>query len=196
MRTRHLQSAPTRRTCLQLGAATLVGIGAPWLLDPLLAKAASVPPAEVQEHLPNAVLRGSGKLTFAGLRIYDARLWVSAEFSAASYMEHPLALELEYGRKLLGRLISERSIAEIKKLQDIPEAKAQAWLSQLLALFPNVGKGDRITGIQRPGSSSIFFVNGQARGEIQDAELTQAFFSIWFSERTSEPKLRMALLRP
>jgi hypothetical protein len=153
-------------------------------------------PNEVRSHLPGAVLRGSGGLRFVGLRVYAARLWVENGFSAADYMQHPLALELEYERQLKGQLISERSIAEIRKLQNISDEKAQAWLAVLLPLFPDVGQGDRITGIQRPGASSLFYVNGQRRGDIQDTDLSQAFFSIWFSPRTSEPKLRLALLKP
>ena len=39
-----------------------------------------------------------------------------------------------------------------------------------------------------------FFLNGRARGEPRDAEFAKWFFGIWFSPRTSEPALRLALL--
>jgi hypothetical protein len=61
-------------------------------------------------------------------------------------------------------------------------------------LFPDVAQGDRITGVQVPGVAARFFHNGKARGEVRDAEFTRLFFGIWLSSRTSEPKLRDALL--
>ena len=61
-------------------------------------------------------------------------------------------------------------------------------------IFPDVKEGDRITGVQRPGEAARFFVNGQPRGEVRDAEFTRLFFGIWLSPRTSQPRLREALL--
>jgi hypothetical protein len=111
-----------------------------------------------------------------------------------------LALELEYARTLYGKLIAERSLDEMKRSgdrsADITEAKATAWLAQLKTLFTDVNKGDRITGIQVPGVATRIFINGKLRGEVRDAEFTRLFFGIWLSPRTSEPKLRDALLGP
>jgi hypothetical protein len=39
-----------------------------------------------------------------------------------------------------------------------------------------------------------FWLNGQPRGELRDAEFTRLFFGIWLSPRTSQPRLREALL--
>ena len=61
-------------------------------------------------------------------------------------------------------------------------------------IFPDVKAGDRLTGVQRPGEATRFFVNGQAGGEVRDAEFTRLFFGIWLSPRTSQPQLREALL--
>ncbi len=196
MNTMTTDTGNSRRACLQFGAAACLTAIAPWSLAPVQAKKPLQPPTEVLSYLPQAVYRGSGRLSFFGLHVYDARLWVDDSFFAATYAQHPMALELEYARRLEGKLIAERSLAEIRKLSAVADAKAQAWLNELLPLFPDVAAGDRITGIQRPGQPSRFYVNGQARGEIQDAELTLAFFSIWFSPRTTEPKLRLALLKP
>jgi hypothetical protein len=82
----------------------------------------------------------------------------------------------------------------MRRVSDPSGEQAEQWLSQMRSLFPNVVAGDRITGIQTPGESTRFFLNGQLRGEVRDADFTRAFFSIWLSPRTSEPKLRQALL--
>ena len=49
---------------------------------------------------PAAQLRGQGRLTFFGLHVYDARLWVAPGFVAERFADQPLALELDYARTL------------------------------------------------------------------------------------------------
>ncbi len=157
--------------------------------------------AEISSELSGAKLAGQGKLTYFGLHVYDARLWVQDGFKAADFLRTPLAVELEYARGLYGKLIAERSLDEMKRGADlndtkITEAKANEWLAQMKTLFTDVNKGDRITGVQLPGVATRIFINGKLRGEVRDAEFTRLFFGIWLSPRTSEPKLRDALLGP
>ena len=153
-------------------------------------------PAEVAAELPGAKLLGSGRLTFIGLAIYEARLWAGESFKAESYEQAPLAIELDYARTLYGKLIAERSLDEMKRAGGISEAQAEGWLATLKQTFPDVAKGDRITGVFRPAESARFFLNGKAIGEVRDAEFARRFFGIWLSPKTSEPKLRLALLGP
>ena len=173
-----------------LGAGLMVGLG--W---PLAGRSqdAAVPP-EVSASLAAARLQGSGRLTFLGLHVYDARLWVKDGFRAEDYTRQPLAIELEYGRTLYGKLIAERSIAEMKKVGEVAADQAERWLAEMTRLFPDVAKGDRITGMQLPGEAARFYVNGRTRGEVRDPLFTTLFFGIWLSPRSSEPKLRQALV--
>jgi hypothetical protein len=60
--------------------------------------------------------------------------------------------------------------------------------------FPDVKKGDQLIGIHRPDGSASFTLNGKSIGEIRDEEFTRLFFGIWLSPRTSEPKMRNALI--
>jgi hypothetical protein len=53
----------------------------------------NVPP-EVASNLPGARLRGSGRMTFFGLHVYDIRLWAGEGF--VDYPQSPLALEIDY----------------------------------------------------------------------------------------------------
>jgi hypothetical protein len=76
----------------------------------------------------------------------------------------------------------------------IDPAKATRWLAAMKQSIPDVAEGDRVTGIQVPGVAARYFVNGKLTGEIRDAEFTRLFFGIWLSKRTSEPRLREALL--
>lgn len=160
------------------------------------AQAQTAMPTEVVAELPGARLLGSGRLTFLALAIYEARLWVGEGFKADQYEQAPLAIELEYARTLYGKLIAERSLDEMKRAGGISDAQAESWLATLKQSFPDVAKGDRITGVYRPAESARFFLNGKAIGEVRDAEFARRFFGIWLSPKTSEPKLRLALLGP
>jgi len=175
----------TRRTLL-LGVA----------FAPLGVRANTAPPAEVAGELAGARLLGSGRLTFLGLHIYDARLWTADGFTADGFERHPIALELIYGRTLYGRLIAERSLDEMKRVGGFSDDQGERWLASMKQTFPDVAKGDRITGLQRPQEATRFFHNGTLRGELRDADFTRRFFGIWLSPQTSEPKLRQSLLGP
>lgn len=151
-------------------------------------------PAEVAGALAQPRLQGSGRLTFLGLHVYDARLWVQEGFRAEDHARQPLAIELEYARTLYGRLIAERSVTEMKKVGEPSAAQSDAWQAEMTKIFPDVKKGDRITGVQVPGQSARFFLNGQLRGEVRDPAFVTLFFGIWLSPRSSEPALRQALI--
>ena len=151
-------------------------------------------PVEVVAELPGARLQGQGRMRFFGLHIYDALLWTAAPIAPADVECSALALELRYARALKGPLIAERSIEEMRRQADIAPADAERWLGAMTQLFPDVGAGDRITGVQRPGQGARFHVNGKFAGEVRDAVFARLFFGIWLSPRTSEPKLRAALL--
>lgn len=170
----------TRRSLL------VASLGMPW--------AAQARPPELGNELPGARLLGQGRLSFFGLRVYGARLWVTDGFKPDEFVRHPLALELEYARALVGKLIAERSLDEMKKIGTVPEKKTAAWLAAMEKTFPDVKEGDRITGLYRPDEGMRFFVNGKLGGDIRDAEFGRLFIGIWLSPRSSEPALRQALL--
>ncbi|HEY6132416.1 MAG TPA: chalcone isomerase family protein [Rubrivivax sp.] len=175
-----------RRLALQWGACALAasfGVQAQSL------------PAEVRGEWPTASLQGSGRLRFFGLQVYDIRLWTpEPRFAEQDWARTPLALEIEYARSLVGRLIAERSIEEMRRSGPIAAEAERRWLAAMTGLFPDVKAGDRITGIQRPETATRFFHNGNLRGEVRDAEFTRRFFGIWLAPSTSEPRLREALL--
>jgi hypothetical protein len=151
------------------------------------------PPPELAAELPAARLQGSGQLRFLGLRVYVARLWRGERAVADDWML-PLALELEYQRKLVGAQVAERSLIEMRRQGEIAADSGARWFAAMKALFPDVDAGHRLTGVHRPGEAARFFHNGRFLGEVRDAEFARLFFGIWLSRETSEPTLRAALL--
>ena len=183
-----------------LGLAALQGVpGGAEATTPPSKVTAAAPAYEEQSAalrvgLPGAQLAGSAKLTVWGFDIYRASLWVAPGFRPATYSQHAFALELAYLRKFEGSAITERTIEEMQRQAKIPAEKTRAWRDALLAIFPDVKPGDRITGIHQPGAGTRFLVNGKAKGEIADPDFDRLFFGIWLSDATSVPALRQALL--
>ncbi len=176
---------PLARQAVLTGAAGLLSLQV-W---------ANSPPVELRVALPTAALAGQAKLTFWGFDVYQASLWVAPGFSASAYADHGFALELVYLRDFSGADIAKRSLAEMARQAPIRDEQASRWGDQMRALFPDVKAGDRLTGIHLSGVGARFVINGRPLGEIVDPEFARLFFGIWLSPQTSEPKLRLALLR-
>jgi len=140
-------------------------------------------------------LQGQAPMRFFGLLIYEARLWVGEnKVDAQNWTTQDLALELIYARSLSGKEIAKRSLVEMRRQAEIPEARGQQWLAEMEAAFPDVKAGDRISGVQEPGRAAQFHINGRAGRRIADAEFARLFFGIWLSPQSSEPGLRAKLL--
>jgi hypothetical protein len=176
---------PVTRRQMVLAAALLPAVGV---------QARLAPPPEVAAELPGARTQGEGQMRFFGLLVYDVRLWAGEPASATTWPALPLALEIEYARDFAGAAIAERSLKEMRRQAEIATDTGARWLGAMTRVFPDVRAGDRITGVQRPGTGARFFVNGRLQGELPDADFARLFFGIWLSPRTSEPALREALL--
>ena len=151
-------------------------------------------PPELRTRLPAAALVGQDTMRVWGFEVYHASLWVVPGFDAAAYAQHPFALELRYLRNFSGADIAARSLSEMRRQGPIEAATEARWETQMRTVFPDVKANDRITGIHQPGMGAVFFYNDRPLGEIRDPAFVKAFFGIWLSPQTSEPKLRSALL--
>lgn len=150
----------------------------------------------VSSQLTDARLVGQGRFSVFGFHIYDARLFATpAGLGAGLLPDKPFALDLRYARAIKGQDIAKRSTKEIENLKlGTAETRAR-WDSEMRAIFPNVGKGDHLTGIYVPGYGVRFLKNGRAIGEVTDPQFARAFFAIWLHPRTRAPGLRTALLQ-
>ena len=150
--------------------------------------------AELNELLPQNRLIGKGRLTYFGLQVYDARLWAMPGFQIDNLSTQPFVLELAYLRNFDAVDVADRSIHEMRRSAVISDVQAKTWTAEMLRVFPNLKKGDRVMGVNKPGVGVSYLVNGKPTGEIRDVEFSKLFFGIWLSSKTSEPKLRSALL--
>jgi hypothetical protein len=175
-----------RRSVLRLMAVVPAALALPAL--------AMAAPGEVMAALPAARLLGQGTMRYFGFSVYQARLWVGEGFDATRYAQHAFALELQYGRRLYGRAVAERSLEEMRRQGGFSEAQAQAWLSAMTQAFPDVVDGDRLTGLFTPVGPTRFYLNGKLRADVPDPAFGPVFAGIWLSASTSEPALRQRLL--
>lgn len=171
------------------------GVDAPRASPAAPASAAAVPAGVAATLSPAVSLRplGQAQLRVWGFNVYQASLWATTDFRADDFARATFALELLYERDLSGAAIAQRSLQEMQRLGTIPPAQAQAWLGFMTRAFPDVKKGDRLTGVHQSGNVT-FLHNGRPTAQLRDADFARLFFGIWLSAQTSEPALREALL--
>lgn len=151
-------------------------------------------PPELQAALPQHRLLGQARLSVYGFQVYDSRLWVPPVFNTQDFSSQSFALELAYLRDFKSEAIVDRSIAEMRRFAALDDGQVNAWRTAMLRVIPNIKKGDRVLGVNRPGEGATFWVNGKRAGDVDDAEFARLFFGIWLSAKTSQPKMRTALL--
>ena len=151
----------------------------------------SVPVASAEGILESHRLVGSGRLTVWFWDIYNIQLWAP---DGQYRPDKPFALELQYLRSVDRKTIAETSVEEIQQQANLELDVLADWQMQLIQVFPDIQRGDRLIGLYHPQMPSQFFLNGKLIGEIDDADLSRHFFDIWLSEETSKPQLRLQLL--
>jgi hypothetical protein len=151
-------------------------------------------PEHVRPYLERPRATGPARLTWLGFHVYDAHLYTGAGFDPAQPTASAFALELTYARKLEGKAIAETSREEIARMKFSDEASHARWFEQMRRLFPDVGPGSRIAGVNLPGRGARFYVDGRFAGSIDEPDFARAFFAIWLDERTRAPKVRARLL--
>ena len=147
------------------------------------------PPTALPKGLPALQRWGSGAFRRFGFLVYEATLWAGE----SEPLKPPLALSLTYQRTIEGKAIAEASVDQMRRF-DPTDAQLARWGAQMQTVFPDVKPGDQIVGLQLPDRARFYF-NDAPIGDIDDAEFARKFFAIWLDARTSEPRLRDALLQ-
>ena len=138
--------------------------------------------------LPNWRIVGKAKLEVFWFDIYNAEL--STE-NGAYDASQPFKLTLTYLRDFAAKDLVEETFNQFPT--PATEEQRQSWSSQLLALWPDVKKGERISFVKNEQGSSLFFFNEQYLGAIDDPKFSEQFAAIWLSKSSNYPKLAAQL---
>lgn len=182
----------TKRVAL----ASVLALGSAWVLAAALSLASLglLTPAHAQKpawevFLPQASEVGAGQFRWWGFLVYDATLWApSGQYQPGG----PFALSMRYARDVSRQDIVQASIDQMRDLGFAVERHPE-WTQKLNQVMESVKSGDTLTGVYMPGQGAVFFYNDQLTGQV-DERLANAFFAIWLNPKTSQPKLRLALL--
>ena len=158
----------------------------------LFSTSASADSAGIANYLKSDVIKvGEGQYWFLFVHAYNAALYSpNGKFDISK----PYALEITYMTDISGKDIAERSIKEMKKIDNIDTSTAKKWESQMAKIFPDVGDGTVMTGISIPEKGAVFLKDGKKVGEINDPRFARIFFGVWLDPRTSDNNLRKNLL--
>ena len=165
-------------------------LGTALLLSALGSQAQTLPEL-ITRDLTGLAIRGDATMRFFGLKVYDVRLWTQMKpFTHGD----PFAIELVYDMNLNGKDIAERSVKEMRAQGCDDEAKLKRWGEEMARVFPDIKKGDTLIGVSIPGKEARFYNREKLIAAVPDPEFAKAFFDIWLSEKSSEPKMRLKLL--
>jgi hypothetical protein len=134
---------------------------------------------------------GQARLDFLFWPIYKSRLY-SAD-GAYEEGQLPLRLDIQYLREVDAKDLVKHTQSEWRG-QGLSNTREQQWLATLSQLFPDVRANDVLTLLVDEHGRSVFFINGQALGQIDDPQFGSQFLAIWLSPNTSRPELREDLL--
>ena len=146
---------------------------------------------QIENYVPAAEKVGEGRLTYLFWDVYDAELYAP---NGTWREDGPYALRISYLMNLDSKTIADHSALEIREQGIADEARLAAWHEQMRKIFPDVGEGISLTGVNTGTGEVVFYKNDVEIGRIKDAEFSRAFFDIWLNEKTSEPDLRRKLL--
>jgi hypothetical protein len=134
---------------------------------------------------------GDGTMSWLFLDLYDASLFTpSGNYQSDIY---PQALTINYLKNVnKKRLI--KATEEQWVLQEFEESKVKYWLQSLQQIWPDIKSGDSLTFYVAENKKGYFYHNQTLLGEINSEDFSDAFLSIWLSEKTSQPQLRRQLL--
>lgn len=136
-------------------------------------------------------LVGSGKARWLTFTLYNAELYSpTGNFASLEQSDYPLALSITYQRTIAGQRLVDATALEWQRLA---LAHRHEWVTELAALWPDVGPGDNITFVAHSRYNGEFFFNRQPLGTIQGERFATVFLAIWLSPETRDPRLRAAL---
>ena len=136
-------------------------------------------------------LVGSSQLRVAFFKIFNSELFTKS--GKWNDPRHSFRFELTYQRNISGSVLAKQTAKEWNHLK-FEDARRSEWESKILAIWPDVKKGDKIAFDVDEKGVSRFYYNDSWLGSLEDPDFAPAFIAIWLSPKTSRPAHREGLL--
>lgn len=134
---------------------------------------------------------GRGEMDWWWFSLYRAKLLtLDGDYSSGEY---PVMLDIEYYQDIPSSRLVEATLDQWQHL-GVSEQEQQMWLSAIIAIWPDVTEGDRLSLKVISPDLSQFYFNGEPLAEPLPKGFSVDFLAIWLSEQTSRPELRKQLL--
>lgn len=132
---------------------------------------------------------GQAQLEWLFWDVYNSILYTP---SGQYQTNQPLALAIAYKLDIDKKDLIEATDEQWQHL-NISKDLRQQWLAKLDVIWPDISEGDNLTFVLKNNYGSFYF-NDAFIGQIDDAQLANAFVDIWLSKQTKYPKLRKKLI--
>ena len=143
------------------------------------------------EQARQLTLVGSSQLRVAFFKVFNSKLFTKT--GQWDDPRHSFRFELTYERNISGSFLAKQTANEWDHLE-FDDPRRSGWESAVLAMWPDVKKGDKIAFDVDEQGVSRFFYNGTWVGSVEDPDFAPAFIAIWLSTKTSRPAHREGLL--
>lgn len=132
-------------------------------------------------------LKPIGEVAFkkAFFHLYDISLCAEKETFG---WDQPFAITLEYKRNFSSDLIVKATMVEMSRLSGREQSEFEPLRSKVTQCFPDVGKGDQITGVSLDEDKAAFYFNGTMSCEIDWVGFREDFFGIWLADESRAPR--------
>lgn len=133
---------------------------------------------------------GEGELRKFFIKVYDAKL---ATPSGRYIDNRSLCLQIDYSVAITDAQFLKATSKQFSHL-GVSDAQKADWLAALKPLMPSVKKGDQIVlYVDKDGQGTLYH-NRIKTGALASPQLTDSFANIWLSPKSSEQRLRRALV--
>lgn len=130
-------------------------------------------------------------------KAYVAALYLGEGVRADAVLtDVPKRLELHYFWAIAGAdfgKAADKIVAENVSVETLRSLRSR--IERLHSLYENVKPGDRYSLTYIPGRGTELALNGSAKGTIEGADFSAAYFAIWLGQKPLDRSLRDQLLR-
>lgn len=137
-------------------------------------------------------LLGKAKFSVLFWDIYESQLLTTDGRQPFSNLCQHSLFEIHYLRDISQKELVENTIAQWRHLA-LHENEYSAFIPLLENIWPDIKAGDQLAMLNQTGRT-VFYLNQQKIGQIENLAFAKAFLRIWLDEKTSEPELRQQLL--